>query len=155
KEEHRPFVGMSVAEIAAQQGKRPFDALLDLVVADDLKTYFKPPTFGNDDESWRMRGEAWVDDRTVVGASDAGAHLDMIDTFAFSTQILGEGRRRKLITTEEAVHQLTEVPAQLFGRRARSTSVTICRAARRASSPTPWASTTSSSTAGRSCAEQI
>ena len=66
-----------------------------------------------------MRGEAWVDDRTIVGASDAGAHLDMIDTFAFSTQILGEGRRRTPITTEEVVHQLTEVPARLFGLRER------------------------------------
>jgi len=119
KAEHRPFVGMTVAEIAAQQGKQPFDALLDLVVADDLKTYFKPPTFGDDDESWQMRGEAWLDDRTVVGASDAGAHLDMIDTFAFSTQMLGEGRRRTQVTTEEAVHQLTEVPARLFGLRER------------------------------------
>ena len=119
KEEHERFVGMTVAEIAEEQGKQPFDALLDLVVADDLKTYFKPPIFGDDDESWQMRGEAWTDERTVVGASDAGAHLDMIDTFAFSTQILGEGRRRKLITTEEAVHQLTEVPAKLFGLRER------------------------------------
>ncbi len=119
KEEHRRFVGMTVAEIADEEGKQPFDALLDLVVADDLKTFFKPPIFGDDDESWQMRGESWTDERTIVGASDAGAHLDMIDTFAFSTQILGEGRRRTSITTEEAVHQLTEVPAKLFGLRER------------------------------------
>jgi N-acyl-D-aspartate/D-glutamate deacylase len=119
RQEHQPLVGMTVAELAAQQGKQPFDALLDLAVADDLKTYFKPPSVGSDDESWQMRGQAWVDDRTIVGASDAGAHLDMIDTFAFSTQILGEGRRRTSITTEQVVHQLTEVPARLFGLRER------------------------------------
>ena len=63
-----------------------------------------------------MRGEVWTDPRTVIGASDAGAHLDMIDTFAFSTQVLEHGvRERGLISLEQAVHQLTEVPARLVG----------------------------------------
>jgi N-acyl-D-aspartate/D-glutamate deacylase len=67
-----------------------------------------------------MRGELWHDDRTVIGASDAGAHLDMIDTFAFSSQVLSEGvRERKLISMEEAVRQLTDVPARLYGLRER------------------------------------
>ena len=30
----------------------------------------------------------------MIGASDAGAHLDMIDTFAIATQVLGNGVRR-------------------------------------------------------------
>ena len=54
-----------------------------------------------------------------MGASDAGAHLDMLDTFAFTTQLLGRGvREMKLISLEEAVHQLTEVPARFYGLRA-------------------------------------
>ncbi len=56
----------------------------------------------------------------MIGASDAGAHLDMIDTFAFSTQVLGTGvRERGLIEIEEAVRQLTDVPARLYGLRQR------------------------------------
>ena len=52
---------------------------------------------------------------TVIGASDAGAHLDMIDTFAFSTQVLEHGvRKRGLIGLEQAIHQLTAVPAALI-----------------------------------------
>jgi N-acyl-D-aspartate/D-glutamate deacylase len=51
----------------------------------------------------------------VVGASDAGAHLDMIDTFAFSTVLLGNARQRELVTVEEAVRLLTDVPAKLYG----------------------------------------
>ena len=54
---------------------------------------FLLPTMGDDPATWKIRGELWRDDRTVIGASDAGAHLDMIDTFAFSSQLLSEGVR--------------------------------------------------------------
>lgn len=112
-ERHR---GRKVGEIAKELGKTPFDTLLDIALEDDLQTYFMPPTQGTDDASWAIRGRLWKDDRTVIGASDAGAHLDMIDTFAFSTQVLGEGvRERGLIGMEEAVRQLTDVPARLYG----------------------------------------
>ena len=114
------YRGRTLAEIAEAEGKAPFDALVDIALDDDLQTYFMPPTMGEDDESWAMRGRFWHDHRTVIGASDAGAHLDMIDTFAFSSQVLEEGvRKRKLISLEEAVHQLTDRPARLWGLRDR------------------------------------
>jgi len=56
----------------------------------------------------------------VIGASDAGAHLDMIDTFAISTNVLGNGvRRHGVMSIEQAVHQLSDVPARLYGLRER------------------------------------
>lgn len=114
------FKGCTVAEIAGEQGKSTFDALVDLALADGLYTSFMPPAFGSDHASWRERGRAWLDDRTVIGGSDAGAHLDMIDTFAFSTQVLGNGvREYGLLDLEQAVHQLTQVPAELYGLRER------------------------------------
>ncbi len=52
----------------------------------------------------------------MIGASDAGAHLDMIDTFAVSTMLLGPAvRERQLMSLEEGVHQLTQIPAELYG----------------------------------------
>jgi N-acyl-D-aspartate/D-glutamate deacylase len=120
KESLKPYRGRRIGEIAEELGKTPFDTLIDIAVEDDLQTYFMPPSMGEDDETWKMRGELWHDDRTVIGASDAGAHLDMIDTFAFSSQVLSEGvRKRKLITMEEAIRQLTDVPARLYGLRER------------------------------------
>src|SRR5690606_38797674 len=71
-----PNVGLSVGEIAQRDGKKPIDAMLDLAVADGLKTVFLAPSVGGDDrESWLRRGRIWSDDRTIIGASDAGAHL--------------------------------------------------------------------------------
>jgi N-acyl-D-aspartate/D-glutamate deacylase len=118
--ENERYRGRNIGEIAQELGKSPFDTMIDIAVADDLKTSFMPPSFGDDDESWRLRGEIWKDDRTVIGASDAGAHLDMIDTFAFSTQVLGNGvRKRSLLSWPEAIRQLTDVPARLYGLRER------------------------------------
>jgi N-acyl-D-aspartate/D-glutamate deacylase len=120
KDSLKQYCGRRIGEIAEEMGKTSFDTLIDIAIEDDLQTYFMPPTMGEDDETWKMRGELWHDDRTIIGASDAGAHLDMIDTFAFSSQVLGEGvRKRKLITMEEAVRQLTDVPASLYGLRER------------------------------------
>ena len=115
-DEYRQWKGRTVGELASSQGKEPFDAMLDLALAEDLRTSFSPPVYGDDEESWQLRGSAWHDERVVIGASDAGAHLDMLDTFAFSTKLLALGmRKHKLITLEEAVRQLTDIPAKLYG----------------------------------------
>jgi N-acyl-D-aspartate/D-glutamate deacylase len=119
-ENHR-WQGRKVGDVAAERGIDPLDAMLDLSLSEGLRTSFGSPTEGQTDpESWRMRAESWTDPRTIVGASDAGAHLDMMDTFAFSTQLLGRGfREMDLISVEEAVRQLTDVPARLYGLRER------------------------------------
>ena len=114
--ENKPYEGRTVGEIAAEENKPPLDVLLDIAGADDLRTSFKPDMPGDDDESWALRAKVWQDDRTLIGASDAGAHLDMIDTFAVSTMLLGPGvRERNLLSLEEAVHQLTDLPGRLYG----------------------------------------
>jgi N-acyl-D-aspartate/D-glutamate deacylase len=114
------YEGRTVADIAAEEGKAPFDALLDIVVADDLRTSFRNASDDDTEEDWAARAELWHDPRAVVGASDAGAHLDMLATFSFSTDLLAFGvREHGLLTTEEAVRLLTSVPADLYGLRDR------------------------------------
>jgi N-acyl-D-aspartate/D-glutamate deacylase len=115
-DKNKSFEGRTVGDIAGELGKDPFDAMLDLVVEEQLRTSFIPMTGDNDPALWPIRGKLWQDDRTVIGGSDAGAHLDMIDTFAFSTAVLAQGvREQQVIGLEQAVHQLTQVPAELLG----------------------------------------
>ncbi len=110
------YVGRDVGEIAATEGKEPLDVVCDITVADGLRTIFTPPDRGADDESWKRRVEVWRDPRAIVGASDAGAHLDFLATFNYSTTMLAEAvRKRGLLATEEAVSLLTNVQARLYG----------------------------------------
>jgi N-acyl-D-aspartate/D-glutamate deacylase len=119
-DETKRYEGRTVAEIATEEGKAPFDALVDVVVADDLRTSFRNASDDDTEEDWAARAELWRDPRAVVGASDAGAHLDMLATFSFSTDLLAFGvREHGLLSTEEAVRLLTSVPADLYGLRGR------------------------------------
>jgi N-acyl-D-aspartate/D-glutamate deacylase len=117
--ENAALRGRQIGEIARQRGLSPFDCMLDLALSEELRTSFRPAAIGDDEESWRIRARTWRDPRAVVGASDAGAHLDMIDTFAFSTVLLGNARERELVPVEDAVRFLTDVPARLYGLRER------------------------------------
>jgi N-acyl-D-aspartate/D-glutamate deacylase len=117
--ENAGYEGMSVGEIARQTGKEPFDAMLDIVIADGLRTGLRPPIVASDAD-WELRATVWQDPRAVVGGSDAGAHLDVMCGAIYSTSLLGDGvRARKLLSWEEAVRQLTDVPARLYGIRER------------------------------------
>lgn len=115
-ERNAHWVGRHIADYAAATDKTPFDALFDLAVEEDLDFSFSPPGTGDDEESWKMRGEIWQDENCLIGASDAGAHLDAINTFAVGTQLLGEGvRRRGILSLEEGVRRITSHLADAFG----------------------------------------
>jgi N-acyl-D-aspartate/D-glutamate deacylase len=88
----------SVADIAAERGTAPFDTLLDIVLADDLRTVLWPNTDDGDEATWGMRAEIWSDPRAMVGGSDAGAHLDRMCGSSYPTAFLGDCLRgRKLV----------------------------------------------------------
>jgi N-acyl-D-aspartate/D-glutamate deacylase len=112
---NREFVGRQLADIAAQQGKSVFDAMIDMTIADGLRTVFSPQGLTADRALWERRGEIWQDDRAMIGASDAGAHLDMIDTFHYTSYMLGVAREQQVISLEETVRQLSWRPAEFMG----------------------------------------
>ncbi len=53
--ENAAYEGRSVGEIARARGITPFDALLDVVVADGLRTGLHPP-IPESEEDWALRG---------------------------------------------------------------------------------------------------
>ena len=112
----RSCQGRTVADIAEAEGKAPFDALVDIVVADGLRTSFANDVPPETDADWAICEQVLRDPRTVVGGSDTGAHLDMITTFTTTTELIARAvRRRRAMTIEEAVHLLTARPADLYG----------------------------------------
>ncbi len=105
-----------VGSIAAEQAKPPFDALLDLVINDDLRTVLWPKASDGDDASWQARAAVWDDPGAMVGGSDAGAHLDRMCGSNYPTAFLGDCLRgRRLVPMERAVEMMTMEPARLFG----------------------------------------
>lgn len=117
--ENEGLEGRSVGQLARERGVSPFDALLDVVVADGLRTGLRPP-IPESESDWTLRSETWRDPRAIVGGSDAGAHLDTMCGAIYSTSMLGDGvRARGLLSWEQAVRQLTDVPARLYGLRDR------------------------------------
>ena len=114
--ENKKYEGRSIGDVAKELDKTPFDTLCDLAISEELRTSFAPLIPGDDEETWKLRAEVWEDPRTLVGASDAGAHLDMIDTFSYCTTLLSRAvRELKLLTVERAIHHLSDAPARAIG----------------------------------------
>lgn len=115
-QENEPLRGRTVADIAAERGVSAFDALVDVCLQDDLKTVLWPGPTDDDDESWRLRAEAWHHPAVMIGGSDAGAHLDRMCGQPYTTQWIGDCLRgRQLTSMEDAIRHMTDVPARLFG----------------------------------------
>jgi N-acyl-D-aspartate/D-glutamate deacylase len=111
---HARHRGRSVAELAAELGQAPADAMLDLALAEELRTRFR----------WVSRSEAWEASvresmrhpSMLIGVSDGGAHLDRDDGADWSSFFLAFWvRERGVFTLEEGIRQLTQVPAALAG----------------------------------------
>jgi N-acyl-D-aspartate/D-glutamate deacylase len=121
-EKWKPYEGQTLGAIATTLGSTAWDVLCDVAIDDDLNTVIASADTGQADASWERRVEVWRDPRAIVGASDAGAHLDMIDSFSYSTTMLARATvERSLLPLEEAVHYLTGRPAGLYGLNGRGT----------------------------------
>jgi N-acyl-D-aspartate/D-glutamate deacylase len=115
-EANEGLAGRVVGEIAKERGHSAFDTLIEIVLNDDLQTILWPKPTDDDDESWAMRVQAWEHPLTMLGGSDAGAHLDVMCGANYGTNFLADCLRgRKLVSVERAVQMLAAEPAQLFG----------------------------------------
>ena len=115
-EENAAYKGRAIKDIAEEEGRDAFDVFIDMALADGLKTSFMPVMMEETEEVYRARAELIEDTRTVVGASDAGAHLDMIDSAMYATRFLANVvRAYEAMPLEQAVRHLTIEPAKLVG----------------------------------------
>jgi N-acyl-D-amino-acid deacylase len=113
------LVGASVSALAAEQGVTPLDVMLDISLADDLKTRFWSVLANNDPE-----GIAWLlpRDNVLLGLADSGAHVSQLCDACFATDLLGNWvRDKEVMPLERAIHKLTGEPASVYDLRGRGT----------------------------------
>jgi N-acyl-D-aspartate/D-glutamate deacylase len=117
--ENEQYRGRTIGEIAAADGRDAWETLCEIALADDLNTGLVRFSAADAPENWRARPAVWRDDRALIGGSDAGAHIDMMCTADYATQLLAGTRDHGLMGIEEAVHLITQAPAELYGLRER------------------------------------
>ena len=112
------FLDGSFADVVAARGGHPSDVLADWVLEHDLAPGMVAEALSNNNAE--KVSELIADSTTVVGASDAGAHLQMMCGAGDSTLLLTEHvRDRGDLTVEQGVHQMTGRLAEVFGIRDR------------------------------------
>jgi N-acyl-D-aspartate/D-glutamate deacylase len=116
-EKNRGYVGRTIEEIAKEEGKSPFNALMDIVVEDSLETVLLPTDLTADELTlWKGIVECMRDDRTVWGGDDGGAHCDMLEAYSHGTRFIEKAvREYGLMPIEEAIHHFTQVQAKFIG----------------------------------------
>ena len=118
--ENEQYRGRMIGEIAEEEGRSAWQVLTSIARADELNTSFGTVPAAETDDDWKARIQVWRDSRALIGASDAGAHLDLLASFNYATEVLGKAvRQRKLLPLEEAINLITDTPAQLYGLRER------------------------------------
>ena len=111
--QHRALEQRSIADIAAEQGRDPLDTMLDLALAEDLRTTFTAQLLNSDEEAV---GRMLNHPHSIVSLSDAGAHLTFFTDAGFGLHLLGHWvRERGAMSLPEAVRRLTSQSALLFG----------------------------------------
>jgi N-acyl-D-aspartate/D-glutamate deacylase len=107
----------SVAEIAKLRNQDVIDAFLDLSLEEGLDTEFQTSSTNGDEQAV---AEIIRSPFTLVGQSDAGAHLIYDAGFGYATRLLGYWIREKnVMSLEEGVRKLTFMVASIFGLRDR------------------------------------
>lgn len=95
------YEGLSVAQIAEREGKHVIDAMLDLSVADNLKTEWVGPVTNSNATLFKELMDAPF---TLPGVSDGGAHIKFLTFAIYPTEVLSWLVRDAGIMTLEEAH---------------------------------------------------
>ena len=114
---HPEYDGRSLVEIANAAGADPLDLLLDIALADELRTLFNAKLLNTSEDT--------VDKMlhhpdSLISLSDGGAHLTFLCDAGFGLHLLGHWvRERKSFELGAAVREITSRPAEVYGIRDR------------------------------------
>jgi N-acyl-D-aspartate/D-glutamate deacylase len=113
--------GRTIGSIASEQGKDPFETWVDLLVETSFDIGYAIAYYPGEDPWVTANRKAMLTDpRVMVGASDGGAHMDMLVGGSSALRTLIEWvYERQEFPLEEMVRLLTDVPARLYGLRSR------------------------------------
>lgn len=112
-EDLQKYEGMLIGQIAEQENKHPIDVMLDIAIADELRTTFaSPPMQLNPEGMKKILNTPY----TMPGISDGGAHMKFGKGGRFTTEYIVEWvRKHKLVDLEHAHWQLSQQPAMYAG----------------------------------------
>jgi N-acyl-D-amino-acid deacylase len=109
----KKFEGQTVEDIASSLGKDGVDTLLDIGLADGLRTEYSTAAYNTNEA-----GVAKILNTpgTLIGLGDGGAHVDVNCDAGYTSYLLGTWvRERKIMSLESAIQKITSVPADFFG----------------------------------------
>ena len=108
-ERNLKYEGLSIADIAAAEGKDGLDVLLDLALDEDLETEFAHPA-GN--TALEEIGKAISKPYTHISVSDGGAHTRFLVSSIWPVYFLAHWiREENLMTIEQAHQKMSALPA--------------------------------------------
>lgn len=107
------YEGMTIRQIAAAENKHICDAILDIAVADELRTTFAtPPNHYDPNDMKKLLQKPY----TIPGISDGGAHMKFSAFGRYGTEYLVHYvREGKMVDLEYAHWHLSSIPAQYAG----------------------------------------
>jgi len=107
------YVGKTVEEVAKIENKHPMDAMLDLAIADNLKTEFDTPARNVNEQ---YAAELMSSEYSIPGTSDGGAHTKFVTLGAYPTDMITwMVRDAGFMSLEEAHYRLSALPARCAG----------------------------------------
>jgi N-acyl-D-amino-acid deacylase len=113
------YEGLSVEQIAQRENKHVSDAMLDVSVADDLRTEWAGPVSNSNVEGYR---ELMNSPYTMPGVSDGGAHIKFITPAIHPTEVLAWlVRDSGVLSLEEAHFRLSGLTGWAAGFKDRGT----------------------------------
>jgi N-acyl-D-amino-acid deacylase len=107
------FEGKTLAEIAAALGRHVIDAMLDVSLADDLKTEWRTPMLNVRSDYAK---EVMTSPYSLAGLSDGGAHTKFLTAGVWPTDLLTwMVRDTGALSLEEAHYRMSGLPAWASG----------------------------------------